>query len=121
MANEITVGCVLRCTNGAFSFNLSKTKQVTQSTIGGGGPGFVTIGTSEENISFGDGTPGYIFMQNLDSTNYVSFGMNDGGTIKKLIRLRAGEIALFPLESGTTIRAQANTASVNCYIAGLNA
>ena len=45
------------------------------------------IGTSEENVSFGDLTPGLVILVNLDDANYVQYGMSDAGTMKTLGRL----------------------------------
>jgi len=66
------------------------------------------IGTSEEEIVQGAdlGTPGYMFVKNLDSTNYVEIGTE---TTKYSIKLKAKEIALFRVD-GTTIYAKASVA-----------
>ena len=68
-----------------------------------------SIGTSEETLGQGAdlGTPGYIFITNLDGTNYVEIGSTTGVYD---IRLRAGEIALYRHNSAT-IYALANTSA----------
>lgn len=53
------------------------------------------------------GTPGYIFIKNLDSTNYVEVGI----TGQYCIKLLAGEIALF--RATAAIFALANSATCN--------
>jgi len=58
-------------------------------------------------------TPKECYFKNLDATNYVDIGPNNGGAILGLIRLAAGEHCVFPLLPGTVMRAQANTAAVN--------
>lgn len=52
------------------------------------------------------GTPGYYWIKNLDSTNYVTIGL----TGSYAIRLNAGEVCLF--RAAGAIFALANTASV---------
>ena len=121
MANEITIQANLSCTNGGFSFATREgSVRVDQTVNGGGGPGVVTITTSDTAPSLGTFTAkGYCFIKNLDATNYVEFGPESGGAIVKMMKLEAGEYALFRFAAGTTLRAQANTASVKCYIAVL--
>ena len=117
MADEITL--VLNATiskaplkdnirPGQIKYTLNGTK--------GGNPGTVTVGTTEEDIDFGDITPGLVFIQNLDSTNFVEFGKNDGGTMKEIGKISAGKVALFELAPGETLRMKADTANVDCQI-----
>lgn len=116
MANEIRVTAGLTCTNGLLKLDFpQKSIQVTQAT---GEAGLTTweVGTSEEDFSFGDVVPGYVVMYNMDSTNYVDWGMSDGGTMKAIGRLKAGGIALFEIKASATLRAQANTAACKVQI-----
>src|SRR5690349_2165786 len=71
----------------------------------------LSIGTSAEDVAFGDIAPGLVILVNLDDTNYVDFGMSDGGTLKTLGRLYPGDRvpAVFMLSPGQTLRMQANT------------
>lgn len=72
--------------------------------------GFQTVGTSEETLNLGDvSSLGYVFVKNLDSTNYVQFGATTG---VYSIHVRAGEVALWPHDTAT-VYALANTASVD--------
>jgi len=121
MADEITTYCSLSVTNGELSLpGVGGSIKVDQTTARGGGPGAVTIGTSEEAISFGDISPGYVFIKNLDSTNYVEFGPESGGSMVVCGRLKAGEQCLFRLGGSVTLRAQANTADVDCLVYAVN-
>lgn len=52
------------------------------------------------------GTPGYVFIKNLDATNFVSVGITGSYTVK----LKAGEFALFRYAS-TSLYAVADTAA----------
>jgi len=53
------------------------------------------------------GTPGYVYVRNMDTTNYVEVGITASYTIKLL----AGDFALFP--AAAAIYAKANTAACN--------
>lgn len=78
----------------------------------------VNVGTSEEDISFSSdlGTEGWIYLENLDSTNYVTWGASaTTPTLASIGRLEAGEYAWFRMEPSTTLRMQANTAAVDVY------
>jgi len=86
------------------------------------GPGIVEVGTSEENVSFGDIGPGWIWMRNLDDTNYVQWGMSDGGTMKAVGRLRPQDLwTKFYLDTGVTLRMKADTAACKVLIKGNDA
>jgi len=75
----------------------------------------VTVATTGTNISpvNASSTPMNVFMKNTDSTNFVDIGYDDGGTLRDLIRLLPGEYCNFKLEPSRTLRAQADTASVD--------
>ena len=70
------------------------------------------IGTANEAISIGGdvGTWGYVYLKNLDSTNYVEVGLTSSYSIK----LKAGEVAMF--RAAAALYAQANTAAVDLEI-----
>jgi hypothetical protein len=112
MANEITASINIRCANGAFVFRRDVTKQIDQTGVGGGGPGTVSIGTTEEDIDLGDtATPGYAVLTNLDPGNYVTWGPKSGTDMVAAGRLNPGEPNVLRLDPGITIRMQANTAA----------
>lgn len=117
MANEIRVTAGIAVTNGSLKVNVpAETVQVDQTTARGGGPGTVDVGTSEETIGFGDIVPGYVFVKNLDDTNYVEVGFSTG---VYGMRFEAGEIAVFPM-NGVTIYAKANTANCSVQFISVN-
>jgi hypothetical protein len=59
------------------------------------------IGTSEEALDLGEITSlGYAIFVNRDSTNFVTLKTGTGGTV--IIKLLAGEVALFRFGSGVT-------------------
>lgn len=118
MADEITINASMRLTNGNFKNVWTPgTLTVDQATARGGNPGCVNIGTSEEAISFGDlTTPAWIFIQNLDATNYVTWGPTSGGAMVAVGKLLPGEFALYRMAASVTLRMQANTAACNVEI-----
>ena len=59
------------------------------------------IGTTQEAITLGDVTPGgYCYIENLDTTNFVSIRQATGAS--DMIRVKAGEMALFRLDADAT-------------------
>jgi len=117
MADEIKVSLNITITNAPLKDNVRPGQiSYTMSAATGGNPGTVAIGTAEENVAFGDVSPGLVFIQNLDATNFVEFGKDDAGTMKEIGKISAGKIALFELAASETLRMKADTSSVNCLI-----
>lgn len=119
MANEIKVSASLSCTNGNFILPTigSAQQSITQTTLGGGGPGYLSIGTSEEVVTFTDvSTLGWVFIKNLDSTNFVTFGPESGGAMVAVGKLKAGEACVFRFQTGITFRMKADTAACKVQI-----
>lgn len=119
MANEIKVTASLSCTNGNFILpTIGNAQQsISQSTLGGGGPGFLSIGTSEEAVAFTDvSSLGWCYIKNLDTTNFVNFGPESAGAMVKVGRLKAGEACVLRLEPGITLRMKADTAACKVQI-----
>jgi hypothetical protein len=110
MANELTL---------QFSMSFSKTGSASLDKRSGNASVTVTgtdvimatqsIGTSAEDIALGDiTTSGYMFVHNLDGTNYVEIGKDDTGTFEAVVKLKAGEYGLFRLAT-TAPQAKANS------------
>ena len=110
MANELSLSVSLAFSKGGASVARSEGIQVTVT-----GDAFShevqEIGTVEEALAQGSelGTPGYIFIKNLDSTNYVEIGSTTGVYD---IKLKAGEVCLYRHNSAT-VYAKSNTATCN--------
>lgn len=121
MANEISVSVSLRAQKGN-SAPFRSWGPVLDDWTGSGGfnPGSVDIGTTEEVISFGDVTPGWVVLRNLDPTNYVTYGPTSGGVMVPLGRLNPGKPALLFLAAGVTLRMQANTAACRVQIEAID-
>lgn len=116
MANEITLSASLQVVNGNLNLKLDAgSLNFDQDTQGAHAP-VVIVGTSEEDLDLGDiATNGWILLRNLDGTNFVKFGPKDT-TMTEFGRLEAGEIALFRLAPGVTLRWVADTAACRVQV-----
>lgn len=117
MANELTISASLKFSKSGREANASKGGLQIDVT----GDKFIRhvqeIGTSEEAIVMSADVPagGYMYLENLDSTNYVEIRPATGTA--DLVRLNAGEIALFRLTSTATAPyAIADTAAVDLLV-----
>lgn len=122
MADEIrtSFGLVAEKGNNKFSRFVQNTLS-DWTNARGANPGTVSIGTSEEDVSFGDlATPGWMVMTNLDATNYVDWGPNSGGSMVLCGRLYPGQSAQFFLHPSVTLRMKANTAACDVRIEALD-
>jgi len=113
MADELKVQVTATLNKGNYANKFEPGLiSIDVDAVGGHRP-VVSVGTSEEVISPGDvSTEGWCFMRNLDSTNYVQWGPESGGSMVTVGRIEAGEVACFRMEPGITFRAKANTATV---------
>ena len=87
---------------------------------------FLDIGTSNENISFGDISPGFLVMYNLDATNFVSWGFDashkDGRLRPKATTDdEAGMPAFLYLANSANLHMQADTAACKVKIVAYQA
>lgn len=119
MANEITVSTELRLLNGLIEHNGEpKTASFNQATARAGGPGTVDVGTSEQNIVFGDIVPGYVRAMNKDATNFVRLRFS--ATDNAIRLLPNNGVALFYLDVGVTLIAIADTAGCKVQFEAVN-
>jgi hypothetical protein len=113
MAGIITPSFNVTVLNAPFRDSIVEAGAVVaQAEIGKGG-GIQIIGTSEEVINFGDVvTEGYLYLKNLDDTNYVTYGPEDTGAMVVFGKLKPGEFAWLRVAPTVVMRAQADTADV---------
>lgn len=104
-------------TTGGFVFVLPQ-PNFAPVTLAGTGfkAGLQSIGfAAEENLDYGDvsaANAGWLFIRNIDATNYVDWGMSDGGTMKAVARLKPGEPwQCIRIQPSAQVRLQANTAA----------
>ena len=110
MANELSISIRM-----SFAKSGAKARRSESIKVDVAGDAFThevqAIATSEESLGQGAdlGTPGYIFLKNLDSTNFVEIGSTTGVYDIKLL---AGEVAIYRHNSATVF-AKADTAICN--------
>lgn len=110
MAGSINHSVGVNVTNGDITSQFQKTVSVTQ-TSQGHAAGCQDIGTTEEALVVSDiTTSGIGYFMNIDATNFVQLGVVVSATFYPLVRLLAGEVATFRLDTGATIYAKADTA-----------
>ncbi len=114
MADEIAITVRL-----AFSKSGAKVSRTENISVDVTGDSFThevqSVGTSEEELAQGAdlGTPGYIFLKNLDDTNYVEVG---GTTGVYPVKLQAGEVALYRHNTATVYAKSNSSACLVEYI-----
>jgi hypothetical protein len=113
MANELQIQVGVNYTKNAATFQRSPSTSAV--TVSGN---HVVCGTqavgfaAAEALGKGDITTcGYLFIHNLDATNFVQVGYDDSG-FKPLVKLLKGEWSLFRLAQNTP-QVQADTGACN--------
>lgn len=122
MANEITFNFSGQLANGSLKdlFQPS-TLLITQTTALADVQTATVLSASEGDIAFASVTTnGYLIMQNLDSTNFVQYGPKSGGVMIATGKLKAGEIAIWRMMTGVTLRMKADTANCKVMIRAYN-
>jgi len=120
MANEISIGIQVTIQEGFFQESINKSFRDDFPIIGLGG-GIQIIGTTPENLDFGDVTyHGWLYLENLDENNIIDYGPDDGGgTMVSVARLDPGECCLWRMKPNITVKACARTAAsrllVKCF------
>jgi hypothetical protein len=116
MADEITVSVALKCVNGDLTYSRKVSSQKYDQTAVGGRGGVQEIGfAAHEAVLVTDvTTEGWVFMRNIDDTNFVDVGIDVAAAFEPMIRMEPGEPALFRLskDAGATLYAKADTAAV---------
>jgi len=109
---EIALSFIGTLTNGSLQDAFPNASlAVTQSVAKVDGP-TVSVTTSEADVSFPSiSTNGYLWMRNIDDTNFVKYGPKSGGSMIEFGRLYPGEIAVYRLATGVTLRMIADTAT----------
>jgi len=119
MADEFSITHRIYVSKGYFSETRETTFNDDMNIIGEGG-GIQLIGTTAEDLDFGDvAYEGWLYMENLDTANIIDWGPVEGGTWASGFKIDPGTGVLVKLKPGTTIRAAARTSEsrllVKCY------
>jgi hypothetical protein len=111
MANEATVTTSLQFAKGSVNLTLSDAASTFDVTGTRYVRGVQDVGTVEEALDMGDLTdPGWCYMRNLDTSNFVLVYAANGET--NFMKLKAGEHACFRLVA-TAPSVKADTANVD--------
>lgn len=99
---------------------IPRSEPTTNFTIAGadGLTSVQAIGTANEAITFEDTTAAWIFLKNLDATNYVSI-YNDNMDVQKVCKLLPGEYCFLKTDGATTFYAKANAAGIDLLKIGI--
>ncbi len=118
MADEITFRLSVLVQKGTYRDQINLGQISVDQSVQGRGGYVQEIGTAEEALDFGDvaigtiNTEGWLFLQNLDTTNYITYGPQVGtGGMEVMGKVKPGEPAWFRLEPGTIVMAKANVAT----------
>lgn len=114
MTQEIKINLNGSCVNGGYNETINANGLVFNQLNPGATSGIIALTTSDTALGVGSvSTNGYLFLKNLDSTNFFKWGPNNSGSILAIGKCLPGEIAFFRLLPGVTFRLQADTATVN--------
>lgn len=137
MANEATIRNSLQIVKGELNYQSKPTSFLADvsmaSGVKGPTPGNILAALAGTDVDLSAlGTPGLCRIQNLDATNYVTYGIWNGVDLYPLGELLAGEVTIFRLArdieeeygtgTGTTgtainkLRFRANTAACNVLV-----
>jgi hypothetical protein len=119
MANELEITGTMKYSKGGVKSELALSSRVNIS--GSKVTELVqNIGTGSEAIELGDlSSPGYIIIENLDSTNFVTIQAAVDGT--SMITIPAGEFAGPVKLASSAPAARADSAAVNIRILAIQA
>ncbi len=115
MAEEITIDAALTVSRMTPSMCTMGTLKITQS-----GKHCLAnvqnIGTTAEALVIGDcAVLGYLFVKNMDPTNYVQLGLDSAVSTQIFAKLRPNEFCLIPV-NGNTVYAKANVAAADLLV-----
>ncbi len=120
MANQASVTITSTATFGTtFRDNIQPGAITIPLTTFGFQGTLQSIGTTAEDLDLGDvplASQGLIYMRNHDQTNFVTYGLNDGGTIKEIGKMKPGEPAFFRLKPSSQLMLKADTAACNVEV-----
>lgn len=121
MSNEAQVRASLQIRKGSLYYQSQPTTYTADVTgSSAASPGQVVATTAVVDVAFtGLTTPGLCFLQNLDATNYVEWGVHDGTLFHPVGELLPGEFAVIRLSRNLgeeeSIPGTGTTATVNAF------
>lgn len=119
-SNAIQLNLALTVANGGYQDSVRVNTAFAQNNLAANEE-VVSVPTTATSYSFPNVTTyGWMYLSNLDSTNYVLYGMSVSSTFEAFGKLEAGESAVFRLNPGITFQMQSNTAACNVWYWLLN-
>jgi len=120
MANEINIQAALTVQRSTPPMQATGVLDITQT-----GKHCIcsiqNIGTTAEQLVIGDcATLGYLFVKNIDPTNYVQLGLDSAVSTQIFTKLKPNEFCLIPCNT-STLYAKANTAACDVVVAAAEA
>ena len=112
MANSLAITMSMELSDGTNKMVVSPPRYSnTPSTFNYHGT-IWNIGTTAEAMPTGDVSSNrWVYLKNLDTTNFVTVGPDSAGTQIDMIKLFAGDFAMFPVKAGVTIKGKADTSA----------
>lgn len=134
MSDEAQIRSSLQINKGNLRYSSQPTAfRADVSGTNGPTPGAIAVATTGTNVSFAAlTTPGLCRLMNLDSTNYVTWGIYDGAFFFPLGEILPGESYVIRLSrilgsespgtgTGNSLRMVANTAACNVAVEAFEA
>lgn len=129
MSNEISLSINLQVNNGNFKFQSTpQSFKDDQSVANGLVPGAIVVTTSAVEVVLSTLTvPGWVYIYNYDSTNYVSIGLWIGGVFYPFGEVGPGKPGVFKLArdiltantNAAKLYLKANTATCHVLVAAM--
>lgn len=111
MANELTVTSAISFTKAGVQIDKASSPQVSVSGTPYQGS-VISVSTTEAALPLGNvSTLGYLWLNNIDATNYIEVGVVVSATFYPVVRVNRGESAVFRLAQGITPYVRAHTAT----------
>jgi hypothetical protein len=112
MANELQISLGITYANGGLADNKAPaTQKISQAAQELFAP-VVSCPAADTVVTVaGITTLGWLYMKNLDPTNFVTYGPTVAAAIAPAGRLMPGEEVIFRLEPGIVLRTRANVAA----------
>lgn len=117
MAEEITGVIQIRCVKDSFDSGQQQVSLALTQNVQGAASGTVTVATTNTQVPVtGLTTYGFLYMRNIDGTNFVTLGTTVGYEFK----MKAGEPFFGRVTPGTAIWLKADTAACKVQYLFLN-
>ena len=115
MAAVLRYNLNVQAENGLFKRDIQAPSRSVDLNAQGHAAGIMEVTTADEGVAMDIGdieTPGFLYMRNLDETNFVFYGPDAAGALVPFGWMNPGEEAWLRLYPGATLRIAADTTTV---------